>query len=179
MKLLLVVFSIILLGACRSGRITGRDSSVNDSTAVKEKIVTITKDSIVKLPADSSWLKMLLDCDSTGEVLIKQIEGYKAGKQVQIPKATIEDNRLFIVCDVDSFEVYQRFASLYRDASRDSIRTVTVKVVDQVPVHFKTGLEKFMIKSGWAFWILLLLFGAYKIIQLKSKTIKSGISKIS
>jgi len=167
MKKLVVVIVCItfLMEACRTGRPTQATTST-DSTYVRESTVEVVKDSFITIPPDSSWFHALLACDSNGQVLMKKIEGYGKGKNAEIPRPTIQDNRLFIVCDVDSFQVYQQYAR--RFVTRDTTsKSVKERIITLPPVKYTTAFQKFMIKSGWALWIILILYIAYRIIKFK------------
>ena len=54
--------------------------TTNDSIAIKE----IVRDSIITIPPDSAWLYAWLECDSAGNVLLKELE------QVQVDRLKME-----------------------------------------------------------------------------------------
>lgn len=117
-----------------------------DSISTFEKIKY--KDTTIWVPADSSWLKALLKCDSTGNVYIAELAGYKAGKNVQAPKIVVRDNYIEVRCRVDSMAVYARMKDrfFYREQTSSTIQTV----------HKSSNLKYWLIGIGILFSVFLL-----------------------
>lgn len=111
---------------------------IKDSVRTFEKIKY--KDTTIWVPADSSWLKALLKCDSTGNVYIAELAGYKAGKNVQAPKIVVRDNYIEVKCIVDSMAVYARMRDrfFYREHTSSTFQTV----------HKSSNLKYWLIALG-------------------------------
>lgn len=59
--------------------------TTNDSIAIKE----IVRDSIITIPPDSAWLYAWLECDSAGNVLLKELEQVQ-GDRLKMEKFSLE-----------------------------------------------------------------------------------------
>lgn len=107
-KYLLLAMVIIIITGCVTKRrcMEKFPPSIvtEDSVTISEKIVY--KDSIITLPADSSWLTALLKCDSTGNVYLSQLLNYQSGNKVGVPVIKIRDNIIKVECQVDSLQIY-------------------------------------------------------------------------
>lgn len=171
---LFCLFSIPVLWSCQKKLTTG--PGITDTSRIKTlvEIKEVVKDSIVRVPADSSWLKALLECDSSGEVLIKQIAAYKAGVHAQVPKVSISGNMLSVFNPVDSFLIYLKWKE--RDYFRvtDSTSKTTI-TLPPVRVNYVTWWQKLFIVSGKIAWCLLLLFIARWVIKTRFKTISKWV----
>jgi hypothetical protein len=109
---------------------------------VKETI----KDTTVVVPADSSWLQMLIECNEEGEALKKELVGYRGGARMAPPKVTVKNNVLTATCEVDSAAVYLMLKS------RDTLITkvTVVEQTMQVPVNIITWWQQTQIYLFWA-----------------------------
>ena len=58
-------------------------------------------------------LQALLECDSTGNVLIKQLLDYKGGKRLKPPQAEIKDNILTSQAETDTLAIHVLLSSYY------------------------------------------------------------------
>lgn len=110
----------------------------------KEIIREVERDTVVKVEADSASIKALLECDSVGNVLLKRIAAYEAGKHVQPPKVGIQDNVLTATVKVDSFGIFMKF----RDRYVERTDYVESKEKEVVYVNRLTGWQKFRIRLG-------------------------------
>jgi len=88
------------------------------------EVVYLPQDTFIKIQADTSALRALIDCE--GEIpRLKQIIAYTAGKEVKIPIVKIRHDTLFVDCIVDSaviaFRYYERHTDKFAK-SREIIR---------------------------------------------------------
>ncbi|MDP1812339.1 MAG: hypothetical protein Q8K66_13135 [Sediminibacterium sp.] len=167
-KLVITGCILTLLWACRTGKpamVSSKDSLI---TRVKTEYVEVYKDSLVVIPADSSWFYAMLECDSNGKVLLKQILDYKAGNHMKVPEVKIISNRLQVNTWTDSFNIYLRWKEHY--GYYDSAQVHEKEKIITLPperINYTTGWQSFMIKSGKAAWILFLLFATYKVFTYR------------
>ena len=124
-------------------------------------VTTITKDSIVYIPkdttvylTDSAGFRALLECDSLGEIRIKQIKDYYAGQFVK-PKIIIKDNYVSVDCKVDSAKIYVAWKEKHEIITTSS---VTVKVDRQ---NYLTGWQWFQV---WCGRVAMVVIGVVLII---------------
>jgi hypothetical protein len=122
------------------------------SVVVKETL----RDTTIIVPADSSWLQMLIECNEDGEAMIKQLISYENGSRVQLPGVSLKNNILTAECKVDSLKVYAILKD--RDTSRTTISKEKETV--QVTVNYltwwqKTQLILFKVFAGVIFIYLL------------------------
>ena len=122
----------------------------NDSTSNTETSYT-RHDSIITIPADSSWLKMYLECNKDGQVIAKQLDSYKSGKNVQLPKVIIKNNILQAECKVDTNKIGIYWFNKYVKTN------VKVKQVAVKEIYKTTKFQSFLNISGWILWGIILL----------------------
>ena len=147
-KILLVLVLVALVG-CKTK--SPQYVPVQTKTTVTERLVPVT------LPADSTWLKLWLECDSNSNVIIKSMN--QAGTLQQDVK--LADN----VLDVSTIKP----KSVLHVAAKDSIleREVPVRVEVPVKVNVLKWHQKLLI---W--WGVLTLGLALGRILLMIKKIK-------
>lgn len=127
---LVIICLLPLLFSCKS-----KQPIITERT---EYIETV-RDSTVIIPADSSWLSLLLECDSIGQVRLKELLDYQAGQHVTPPKVSVKNNILRTECRVDSFGVFFSWVQKYGIQSREI--EIPVEVPVEVPVR------------GWVWWV--------------------------
>ena len=120
----------------------------NDSIVVVER----WRDSIVKLPADSAWLRAWLECDSTGNVLLKELQtsnGRNTSTGASITRT--DSTTLFEVnCNTDSLELQLKIRDLKIKEMERSRTTQFVEVERQL-----TGWQIIQIYLGRLFLALI------------------------
>ena len=120
-----------------------------DSVFIRDTIIP-KADSIV-VDNSAFWSSILFECDSSGSVLIKQIDSLNA---VNVRLATsLKDNRLVQTVYVDGKTIY---VPKYIH-EKGEIKTVTVTTNEL------TRFQRFLFWSGVFFWLLFIIFVAVKI----------------
>jgi hypothetical protein len=127
---------------------------------VTERVVDTVRDTVVSIEADSSLIQALLECDSAGNVYVKQLLEYRAGKNLQPPQLSIHNNRLTAVSKTDSMGIYLQLHDKYREQNKTEVKTKTVTV----HVNELYWWQKILIGLGAVFCILLFIAG-YKQIK--------------
>jgi len=120
-----VILVLLTLTACRTSRLpaapslptTTSSSSANTTTSGGETQNGYTK-------PDSASIKALMACDSLGNVYIKQIASLQTGHSVK-PSVSIQDNYIYLKCDVDSLAVYNKWLRFY-DTTSDTASSIQV-----------------------------------------------------
>lgn len=143
---LFVVFIAVLIGttalfmqSCKAKK------EMSNKTFVRtETILEIVNDTVVKVQPDSASIKALLECDSVGNVLLKRIAEYEAGKHVNPPKLDIQDNVLTAMVKVDSFGIFMTFRERYVERT-DFMESQEREIVY---VNRLTGWQKFRVRLG-------------------------------
>ena len=140
---------VLTVSACRTTR------EVRWTTTDSVKIVReIERDTMVVVTADSSWLKALLECDSTGQVIMKELIAYQTGKHVVIPEVDIKDNVLTTRVKVDSFGIFLKLRDKYEMLTEARVETIeTVKEVNRLK-----GWQEICIVFGIIFIIQLIIY---------------------
>ena len=164
----ILLVSLLLAGGCCTQKRCERNypvaQSASDSSTVTAAESVQEKDSITYLPADSSWLKALVECDTYGNVLFKELQGYRNGKNVEVPMVTVSGNVLTVKCKIDSMAVYNHYVKSVKKETQYRDRKVTeTKYTNILSKWQKTQILFFWIESA-----LLLLLGFLFI----SKTIR-------
>ena len=104
----LIVTIALFMQSCKAKK------EVSSTTIVRTETIRETeRDTVVEVQADSALINALLECDSIGNVLLKQITAYEAGKHVKPPRLDIRDNVLTATVKVDSFGIFMTFRERY------------------------------------------------------------------
>ena len=120
---------------------------MSSTTLVRTEIIReIVNDTVVEVQADSALIKALLECDSAGNVLLKRIAEYEAGRHVNPPQVDIRDNVLTAKVKVDSFGIFMTFRERY--AERTDFMESQEKETVTVYVNRLTGWQKFRVRLG-------------------------------
>lgn len=161
-----ILISILLFAAMLSCK----PVKLSDSREVNTVIVERVKDTTFYV-TDSSSIQALLECDSLGNVLVKELREAKAGKYLPVPvvKATPSAKAdgniqtiLNIDCGVDSASIYLTWKE--RDTSRMEKETITYEKVIKRPWN---NWQKIQLWTGRLSVLFLIGFIAYKTKVLK------------
>lgn len=139
----LVLLALALATGCRTVRLTSSsETSTTDSVEIRETI----RDTIITVKADNSLVRALLECDSLGQVRMKELLEYRAGYRLKPPNVAIDNNVLTASAQVDSMSIYlqlkDRFEKHTSAQAQRNKETVTVEV------NRLTWLQKLWIKLG-------------------------------
>ncbi len=125
--------------------------------------IELVRDSTIIIPADSAWLEALLECDSLGNVYMKQLLGAQSGKHVQPPAIQLHSNVLTTTSRVDSFGVFYSWVEKYGLGTREI--PVYVEELIEVPVR------------GWIWWVGITTVIAGTALGVGYAARKSGLLK--
>ena len=162
---IILVSLFLVTGCCTQRRCNQKFppvQSVNDSSAVTTDESVQEKDSITYVAADSSLLKLLLDCDENGKVLLRELLGYKSGKNVQVPAVNVTGNVLTIKCKVDSLAVYNRYRLHFKSKTEYRDR----EVIKEKRVNYLTPFQQAEVKGFYIASALLLILGSIFIYKI-------------
>ncbi len=134
----------------------------NDSVVVIER----WRDSIVKLPADSAWLRAWMECDSTGNVLLRELQ--TANGRITNTDVNVVRNdtvMLFEVnCNTDSLELLLKI----RDRQIQQLSKRRTTEVVEVEKRL-TWWQVTQIYSGRIFMALIAALAVLIVIKLYLK----------
>ena len=142
MKTIILIGIILIITSCK---VVAPIASTD--TTKTSRIEYINRDSIIYL-SDSSGLRALLECDSLGQVRIKQIQNFYQGQFVK-PAVKVEHNILRVDCKVDSAKIYLTWKER-NEATTTNIHTLVVPP----QTNILTGWQWFQI---WLCRILLII----------------------
>lgn len=141
MKNIIIASIILIFSGCITQKrcqerypCTGGTDSI-----IRTYTVFIPHDTIIQIPADSSYIEALIDCRGKTARLM-QIVQYGAGNKVSPPVLMIKDNIVRAECKFDSANIAFRYYEKHTDKFEKTSQTVIVK-------------ENFITK-GQGFWII-------------------------
>lgn len=138
---------VFMVSAC--GTIKEVRWVTNDSVRIVHET---ERDTMVMVTADSSWLKAWLECDSTGQVIMKELIAYQEGEHVGIPDVKIDNNVLTTRIKIDSFGIFLKLRDKYEMITTARVETIeTVKEVNRLK-----GWQKVCVGLGIVFLIQFL-----------------------
>lgn len=126
------------------------------------RIREILRDTVVAFPADSSLVRALVECDSTGRAYLRELEEYRAGSRLPPPRVAIDDNVLTATAAIDSMAIYMEMKDRYIEAAR----TEREVVVQTVEVNRLTGWQKFWIRTGQLLAAAAVAVAGYRVYKL-------------
>jgi hypothetical protein len=153
-KVLLIIGFLIMLSSCRPVQHIATTSK--DSIRIER--VTEYRDTMIQVPADSSWLQALIECDSNGQAYLRQIENYQVSGRSTLPRVSLQNNQLQVNCRCDSAAIYAKYSRIYDRSSQSS----TVKETVTIEVNRLTWWQKTQV---YGFRVLTLIIAAYFIIK--------------
>lgn len=143
MKKIIVIGIIILFSGCITQKkcqerypCTGGTDSI-----VRTNTVFIPHDTIIQIPADSSYIEALIDCQGQTAKLM-QIVQYGSGNKVKPPKITMTGNIIRAECKFDSANIAFRYYEKHIDKFEKTSKTVIVKE------NYITKIQGFWIITG-------------------------------
>lgn len=151
------LFSIISIG-CRQQRV------IAQTQADREIVREVVRDTAIVVKPDKATLKALLECDSAGMVMLKQLESYEAGTRLKPPKIAISNNLLTAEAEVDSLAIYLSWKEQHTN-------TASTTVITQPPVEVNrlNGFQWFLVWCGIIAIAYVIGLTGYKLIRRKLK----------
>lgn len=163
-KLVLYIILILCIVSCR----TQASYTLTDTVYVE----TIHRDTVISFAADSASMKALLQCDSMGNVLLKQID-FLQGNNITLQTRLLHNSpittlnspitTLTVDCKQDSLQKEIELLTTKIKQNRTEVRTI------EVPKKMNAW-QAFIHVSGYLAWSCLILGFILKII-LKAKGI--------
>jgi len=135
---------------------TVRDSIVVVKDSIRVEIREVVRDTTILVPADSALIRALLECDSLGQVRIKEISELRTGQKTK-PSIKITDNTIEIECKVDSHLVYLYWKDRYekQQSFSDKAEAVNTSLIVKEKI-VKKRLPWWIYLAGGILAILLL-----------------------
>lgn len=130
----------VMLQSCRSVQPCVVGTNTHDSVYVYVE----KSDTLVVVEPDSASMMALLECDSMGNVLMRELE-QEQGRNIAL-SATQKGNVMTVDCKQDSL---QQLVNLLREVVRayETNDTKEVVTVEVVPKYYRF--------CSWAFWIVV------------------------
>jgi hypothetical protein len=119
-KLLFILLALSLIGCATQKHIKEDSNTVKIDSVIVTQIEYVEKEIIKSVP-DSASIQALLECDSTGQVYLKQIKELKSGKYIQ-PQIKLVDNIIEVKAKVDSMAIYHELHKKFN--KEDSLKAV-------------------------------------------------------
>lgn len=111
-QFLVLSFQLLLTAACFCGCRTVRYVPAEKVIETKTEVLEVVRDTTVYIPADTATLQALFECDSTGKVLIKQVEALH-GKLQAKARILVRDSIVVLDCICDSMAIYLQVKDRY------------------------------------------------------------------
>lgn len=134
-------------------------------TVIRSETVFIPHDTVIKIPADSSFIQALIDCRGQTAKLMQTVQ-YGTGKRANLPIVRIYHDTLFVECKFDSSGIAFRYYDTHKSEFLKTSKTVIVKE------NYLTGWQWFQIWAGRVLfgivliWIVVTLIRRYTGIKL-------------
>jgi hypothetical protein len=154
--LLSYCLTVFLITSCQSIRYV----PVEKTTETITEIVEVVRDTTIYIPPDQAMVKAWLECDSTGQILIKQVETLQ-GKLNAKANIRIVDNTIIADCICDSLNIYMQL--------KDRYQTTTVNTTETKVMWMEKELKWWQKMLIWTGAISILAIGIYTLLSFKKR----------
>lgn len=152
----LIVMSVLFMPSCRSSRLTTTQTS--DSVRIIER----WRDTTIYEQPDKAWLKGWLECDSAGQVLLRELE-IERGRNIT-PHIKIVNDTIYVECKTDSLERLLKI----RDLEIKMLKEMQTEVVVEVEKEL-SWWETTQMKMGQLFMIAIAVLIIITVIKQRLK----------
>lgn len=141
---LAAVAGLLAMAACLSSCRSVQPCVVGTNTHDSVYVYVEKSDTLVVVEPDSASMRALLECDSMGNVLLRELE-QEQGRNIAL-SSRLKGNVLTVDCKQDSLQqLVSRLREVVREyETNDTKEVVTVEVV---PKYYRF--------TSWAFWIVV------------------------
>lgn len=148
--------SVLFMPSCRSSRLTTTQTS--DSVRIIER----WRDTTIYEQPDKAWLKGWLECDSVGQVLLRELE-IERGRNIT-PHIKIINDTIYVECKTDSLERLLKI----RDLEIKMLKEMQTEVVVEVKKEL-SWWETTQMKMGQLFMIAIAVLIIITVIKQRLK----------
>lgn len=142
--------------SCRSSRLTTTQTS--DSVRIIER----WRDTTIYEQPDIAWLKGWLECDSVGQVLLRELE-IERGRNIT-PHIKIVNDTIYVECKTDSLERLLKI----RDLEIKMLKEMQTEVIVEVEKEL-SWWETTQMKMGRLFLIVIAVLVIITVIKQRLK----------
>ena len=151
----IVLLTFIILTSC-SPKVVSTLSEKKDTLVIR----TIERDTAIVVKRDSSLLRALIECDSVGNARLAELIEYQAGEHLRVPAVRLQNNKLLVKAEVDSFSVAMSYLETHTEL-REKDTLIQTEIVEVNKLNF---IQRALIYIG-ALAILGIII--YLLIKLK------------
>lgn len=148
--------SVLFMPSCRSSRLTTIQTS--DSVRIIER----WRDTTIYEQPDKAWLKGWLECDSAGQVLLRELE-IERGRNIT-PHIKIVNDTIYVECKTDSLELLLKLKDQMIMELQQSKTIETVEVEKEL-----SWWETTQMKMGQLFMIAIAVLIIITVIKQRLK----------
>ena len=148
--------SVLFMPSCRSSRLTTTQTS--DSVRIIER----WRDTTIYEQPDKAWLKGWLECDSAGQVLLRELE-IERGRNIT-PHIKIVNDTIYVECKTDSLELLLKLKDQMIMELQQSKTIKTVEVEKEL-----SWWETTQMKMGQLFMIAIAVLIIITVIKQRLK----------
>ena len=168
-RLLIIIFFTMLVASCGvKKKVTHTeysDSVYSGRDSVEYVYREVIKDTTIYLPTDSAYIEALLECDSLGEVYIKEITDLRTGRHIK-PEVRIVDNVIHVGCSTeDSVAISIYWKNIYESKYNEKVSALSVS--NEQTTETKIVRPPWWLRLWWIWVVLgLVVFVAGKKFRL-------------
>lgn len=148
--------SVLFMPSCRSSRLTTIQTS--DSVRIIER----WRDTTIYEQPDKAWLKGWLECDSAGQVLLRELE-IERGRNIT-PHIKIVNDTIYVECKTDSLELLLKLKDQMIMELQQSKTIETIEVEKEL-----SWWETTQMKMGQLFMIAIAVLIIITVIKQRLK----------
>ena len=153
----LIVMSVLFMPSCRSSQ-----PLTTTQTSDSVRIIERWRDTTIYEQPDIAWLKGWLECDSVGQVLLRELE-IERGRNIT-PHIKIVNDTIYVECKTDSLERLLKI----RDLEIKMLKEMQTEVVVEVEKEL-SWWETTQMKMGRLFLIVIAVLVIITVIKQRLK----------
>lgn len=163
MKKLFITLSfcfLLVVGvtSCKSKVISLPTTETTKSVVITETV----HDTVFKIEKDNSSYQALLECQN-GKVVIKsKVEKQSKNGKLEPPTVKIEDNKIFVDCNLKEQQLYAKWKSQNRNEYLEVLKKIPIVIENNL-----NGWQMFQIWCGRIFLLIIIGFISFKILKFK------------
>ena len=167
-RLIILILSVLLFTSCMTRRKCQQycdamnRSHITDTNTYVEKV----RDTTIVVPPDSAIIQALFECDSIGQIHIKELHELKS-KGLET-KVEYGNNTVYLYMRTDENKIRLKYLDIFKG------RILTKTVVNTVEV--KRPINKFFLWASISGWGIIILWLIFKYLRIRFRLL-FGINK--
>lgn len=153
-----LIAGLLLMPACSRRQYPEQTKETTRTITIVETL----RDTVITVKPDTSILQALIECDSTGQAYLRQIDQLKSSNRIN-QSLKVKDNILTSTAAIDSFDIFLTYKNRYQTTDTNTVEMKTVTVTTNILKPW----QKLLISVG-----ILSILALITVLYIKLKTVR-------